>query len=292
MANASWEEEMLLSTINAMRHKEASMYRFTNFYKPVKSVSTLNNPACMNIRDDVGCRDKICNWTYSVIDHFELSRQTVAISIDIFDRYMATRGNWCDSNLALLTSLATLYIAIKVNEKKKMKLCTLAKLSRDRFSPQDIELMETEILASLSWLVHPPTALDFISHLIKLMPLDASLKTRHDIFDMSRYVAELSVCDRYFVEHHKSTIALATILNVLEDEISYEEIPRVDRQNFLHYLTHAFPWFTENVSAINLCRDRLRHLKWEQDERPLRNITSCSKRARSPTSVLSHDSNR
>mmetsp|Transcript_8098 Transcript_8098/g.15250 ORF Transcript_8098/g.15250 Transcript_8098/m.15250 type:complete len:293 (+) Transcript_8098:153-1031(+) len=292
MANVSWEEDILLSTIIAMRHKEVSMYRFAKFYKPVKSIGVVGNPECMNIRDDIGCRDKICNWTYSVIDHFELSRQTVAISIDIFDRYMATRGNLCDSNLALLTSLATLYIAIKVNEKKKMKLCTLAKLSRDRFSPQDIELMETEILTSLSWLVHPPTTLDFISHIIKLMPLDASLKTRHDIFDMSRYVAELSVCDRYFVEHHKSTIALATLLNVLEDEISYEEIPRADRQNFLRYLTSAFPWFTENVGAINLCRDRLRHLKWEQDERPLRNITSSSKRARSPTSVLSHETIR
>lgn len=292
MTNASWEEQMLVSTINAMRHKEVAMYHFAKFYKPATSMNILDNPGFMNIREDSACRDKICNWTYSVIDHFELSRQTVAISIDIFDRYMATRGNWCNSNVALLASLATLYIAIKVNEKRKMKLCTLAKLSRDRFTPQDIEAMETEILVSLSWLVHPPTTLDFVSHLIKLLPLDASLKTRHEIFDISRYVTELSVCDRYFVELHKSTVALAAILNVLEDEIPYEDIPRADRQKFLQYVTDAFPWFTEHVHEINLCRDRLRHLKWEQDAGPLGNATRCSKRARSPTSILNNDDNR
>jgi len=276
---------MIASKIQAMRSKEESLYLFINFYKP-PSLEDEKLSECINVRDDLTCRAKICHWTYSVIDHFNLSRSTVAISIDLFDRFLATRGNRCDTNLALLTSLTTLYIAIKVNEQKKIKLCTLARLSRQQFSPQDIEKMEMEILKTLSWLIHPPTALDFISHLIMLLPSAVSGPTRHDVFDMSRYITELSVCDPYFTEHHKSNIALATILNVLEDEITSEEISRACREKYLINITGTFDWFNHHVQAVNCCRDRLRRLQWEQEESPSSQSSIRTKRAHSPTSVL------
>ncbi len=290
----SWEEETLISKINAMRMKEESSYLFSNYYIPPAAINSLDRTLkkCINVREDLGCREKICQWTYSVIDHFGLSRQTVAISIDIFDRYFATRGNRCDTDLALLASLTTLYIAIKLNEKKKIKLSTLARLSRQQFTAKDIELMEMEILKTLSWLVHPPTAADFMSHLVNLLQPFASRRTRHYIFELSRYMAELAVCDPYFIEHHKSTIALATILNVLEDEIPYEEIPLENREEYLLGLTGTFQWFTSNIQAINRCRDRLRHLKWDQQESTQNDKEKREIRAKSPnTTILGQNSN-
>ena len=68
--------------------------------------------------------------TYSVVDHFDLSRETVAISLSLFDRYCATLGNQCDGSIALLTSLTTLSVAVKINETKSIHLRTLADLSR------------------------------------------------------------------------------------------------------------------------------------------------------------------
>eukprot|EP00979_Chaetoceros_neogracilis_P006500 scaffold1327_cov229-Chaetoceros_neogracile.AAC.5 len=286
MESTSWEEQMLVSKMNAMRRKETAIYSFANFYSPPQHLKELNLSEYINVREDVSCRDKICSWTYNVIDHFELSRQTVAISMDIFDRYMATIGNMCDSNLALLTSLTTLYIAIKVNEKKKIKLCTVAMLSRELFTGGDIEAMEMKIMQALSWLVNPVTSWDFISHMAVMLPPTASRQTCRELHELCRYLSELSVCDPFFVEQHKSTVALATILNVLEDEISTEELPRHSRQEYLNYVTKNFTWFTENVSALNLCRDRLRHLKWEQEERPNRSCFVSEKRSSSPTSIL------
>ena len=273
-----WEEQMLISKMNAMRRKETAIYSFANFSPKQPQRLKLDTPAYINVREDRGCRDKICSWTYNVIDHFELSRQTVAISIDIFDRYMATIGNMCDRNLVLLTPLTTLYIAIKVNEKKKIKLCTVAKLSRELFTSEDIEAMEMKIMKALSWLVNPVTSWDFISHMAVMLPPTSSKKTRCEIYEICRYLSELSVCDHFFVEQHKSFVALATILNVLEDEISSEDLPFHSRQDYVNYVAKNFTWFTENVSALNLCRDRLRHLKREQDERP-----------RSPTSILTQN---
>ena len=124
--------------------------------------------------------------SYSVVDHFELSRETVAISIDLFDRYLATRGNRCNGSSALLTSLTTLYIAIKLNEPKKIKLTTLSNLSRGQFFPPDIEEMEFRILSSLDWMIHPPTVVSFVSHFLLFLPQVHS-SVRKDIFELSRY---------------------------------------------------------------------------------------------------------
>ena len=75
-------------------------------------------------------REKICHWSFNVIDHFDLSREVVAVSMSLFDRFLATRSNRCNGSTALLASLTTLHIAIKVHEVRKIKLSTLANLSR------------------------------------------------------------------------------------------------------------------------------------------------------------------
>ena len=67
-------------------------------------------------------REKICHWSFNVIDHFDLSREVVAVSMSLFDRFLATRSNRCNGSTALLASLTTLHIAIKVHEVRKIKL--------------------------------------------------------------------------------------------------------------------------------------------------------------------------
>ena len=67
-------------------------------------------------------REKICHWSFNVIDHFDLSIEVVAVSMSLFDRFLATRSNRCNGSTALLASLTTLHIAIKVHEVRKIKL--------------------------------------------------------------------------------------------------------------------------------------------------------------------------
>lgn len=78
-------------------------------------------------------REKICHWSFNVVDHFDFSREVVAVSMSLFDRYLAARGNRCSGSMALLASLTTLHIAIKVHEMRKVRLTTLANLSRGQF---------------------------------------------------------------------------------------------------------------------------------------------------------------
>lgn len=77
---------------------------------------------------------------------------------------------------------------------------------------------------SLKWKVHPPTAYSFAKHLLFLLPFGAvPMNTRHDILELSRFLTELCVIDYYFVVHRPSDVALASLLNAMEDIPSVSE---------------------------------------------------------------------
>lgn len=277
--------ELTADRICAMRAKELSPYCFKNFYRPPKLDNGKKDEGLINVREDIIFRQKICHWVYSVVDHYELSRQTVEITMDLFDRFLATLGNRCDSSQALLISLTALYIAIKMHESQNIRPATIAKLSRDQFFAQDIEVMELEMLTSLSWLMHPPTTVDFLSHLLMFLPTSDSSTLRHQIFQMSRYMAELSICDPYFIEVSPSITSIASILNVLEDDIDYDLLSTECREKYILEITTTCTWFTQNIQTINECRDRLRYLLWEQEGSDRQDDLKMHDRSSSPTGV-------
>ena len=143
---------------------------------------------------------------------------------------MATQGNTCSGDTALLTSLATLFISVKINETKNLRLNTLANLSRNQFSANDITRMERKILETLSWRVNPLTHVGFVSHLLRFLS-GISKPVRRDIFELSRYLCELSSCDSYFVQYNPSSVAYGAILYVF-DYISTHRLPLLFRKYF------------------------------------------------------------
>jgi hypothetical protein len=204
-------------------------------------------------------REKICHWSFNVIDHFDLSREVVAVSMSLFDRYLATRGNRCNGSTALLASLTTLHIAIKVHEVRKIKLTTLANLSRGQFGPKHIEEMEWQVLASLNWHIHPPTSMSFLSHLLLLLPEKVSDASKEEIYAMSRYITELSVCDSSFVNMNPSAVAYSAILNSFEDK-RYRRLitPAIREQFFRAIATHV--GLSQDDEHVLLARPKLKRL--------------------------------
>jgi Cyclin, N-terminal domain/Cyclin, C-terminal domain len=169
---------------------------------------------------------------------FDLSREVVAVSLSFFDRYFATLGNVYNGNVALLASLTTLHIAIKLYDTKKIKLSTLANLSRGQFTSRDIEMMEWTILAALRWKLHPPTPYTFVEHILFFLPQEVTGSIRNGLNEVSKYLTELAICDAYFVDHaNSSTIAFASILNVMED-MNYSKFSGGLRDIFLRNLSY------------------------------------------------------
>lgn len=251
----SQQLRLVVDQLGEMRRQERSWYRVANYYQPASDKSLPDLVA------NSSWRQKICHWSYSVVDHFGFSREVVAISLSIFDRFMATRGNRTDSNTALLVSLTSLHMAIKLNETKKVKLSTLAGLSRGQFRTKTLEAMEWSILSSLSWLVHPPTAVSFISYLLLLLPLSSTSELdksiRNNFFELSRYQAELSTCDPYFVDHDPSMVAFASILNVMEDMINAATLMPSTRDRFLQDVAEHVKLYHYDP-AVKCAQQRLR----------------------------------
>mgnify|MGYP005849321739 CR=1 FL=1 len=164
-------------------------------------------------------------------------------------RHLATNPAGIPKNAFQLLAMTCLYIAVKLDQPRMLSLDTMAHLSRGTFTKEQMRVMETDILNVLQWHVHPPTPYTFLSHFMQLMnsnkqaPLPGSSK----IYEMARYFVELSVLDYYFVGKRNSTVAVAALINALEDQKCYGA-----------NLSCFVPPGEEEM--VQDCRDRLRSL--------------------------------
>lgn len=210
-------------------------------------------------------RENICSRAYSTVDYLDFSRKTVAVSMNLFDRYLATlgRSEKLSSRQALLIPLTTLYISIKIHEKENTeRLSTIVQSSHQKFSKRDIFEMEIKILHSLSWLVNPPTSVDFIADLLKFLPASVPVTVRRNLYHESRYMAELSVFDySYLVNQYlPSTIALAAIVNAIEEGRDQKQSSLVCCKYIFYEHLKMNLGLCHNDDATGYVRGRLRTL--------------------------------
>jgi len=177
-------------------------------------------------------RQQICEWTFQVIDHFDLHREIAVISLNYLDRYLSKRSvNRKTSQLVAMTSL---FLAIKLYGGIKLRMSSFIELSRGCFKIAHIAAMESSILWTLSWHLHPPTPLTFVRHFIRLLEeSECAPAVVNVIMEEAQFLTELSACNYYFTTHKPSSIGLGSILAAIErsDEIT---LPMRTRFTFLN----------------------------------------------------------
>jgi hypothetical protein len=178
---------------------------------------------------DVTCREKMCEWTYRVCDHFHTNREIVALSLSFLDRFMDRCS--CDRTAFKLASMTTLYMATKVFNAKQISISSLAELSRGEFEMSHLAEMERIILESLDWRLNPPTVQSFIGYLLALLPLDDA-RLAQSISQRAMFFAELCCYDYSLVTQDRSLIAVSCILNALEG-MDDDDFSQDLRQDFL-----------------------------------------------------------
>eukprot|EP00571_Detonula_confervacea_P009599 CAMPEP_0172316580 /NCGR_PEP_ID=MMETSP1058-20130122/28739_1 /TAXON_ID=83371 /ORGANISM="Detonula confervacea, Strain CCMP 353" /LENGTH=235 /DNA_ID=CAMNT_0013030921 /DNA_START=127 /DNA_END=833 /DNA_ORIENTATION=- len=228
----------------------------TNFCQAM-SDNTLHYIQTPMLIVDSEWRASIVKWSYNVVDYFDLSREVVALSMSLFDRFFATRICSPTSNLALLVSIATLHVAIKVRESAIIKLSTLSWFGRGKFSESRIAQTELLVLTNIRWLANPPTVIAFVMHLLLLLP-DMSLVSKREIFESSRFLAELSVADSFFIAKLSSVTGLAAIINSL-DECNIPTMSPAIRADYLNCVSGAIG-ISHHNSQILAAQRRLRLL--------------------------------
>eukprot|EP00977_Amphora_coffeiformis_P015555 scaffold4554_cov178-Amphora_coffeaeformis.AAC.4 len=89
-------------------------------------------------------REKICEWSYQVIDHFDFSREVVMISMNLLDRYLASQT--VNKKVFQLAAMTCLFLAIKLNEPGRLTMSSMIELSRGYFRVDQMAAMEISIL--------------------------------------------------------------------------------------------------------------------------------------------------
>lgn len=175
-------------------------------------------------------RRKISEWAFEVVDHFGFDREVVSIALNYLDRVVAIKARELCGPISRrdfqLIAVTCLYLAIKVHgetdvlegPRRKLKINAFVELSRGLFQVETLERMEVEILASLNWRVNPPTTVRIVATMLRLLPKllpseSIPSNAANTIFEMSKYLTELSVCVSAFTfQFRPSTIAFASIL--------------------------------------------------------------------------------
>lgn len=234
------------------QHKQAKeISNNPNLFFPSGMSSTSSTSSCTGINEV--WREKICEWCYQVVDHFDFNRQVVAIALNYLDRYLALRP--VNRKIFQLAAMTCLFIAIKMNESKVLSLSAFLSLSRGYFQAEHVLAMEHAILRALSWKVNPPTPIVQAKYLLFILPKFVQRKA--EILEITRFLTEISVCDYFFVPHKPSTIALAALFTAY-DIVGTDVITDDARQYFVNQ-TYELTGLDCSTKEIEDCIVRMKH---------------------------------
>lgn len=153
----------LQERLHAMLHQEVCFYKTEDYLAPnfqqqlsagtetafflssSASNSSYSSSSSSNINEV--WREKICEWAYQVIDHFDFSREVVGVAIHYLDRYLATRI--VSKKIFQLAAMTSLFLAIKLYEPGRISMTSMIDLSRGYFTLDQMVAMETSILRSV-----------------------------------------------------------------------------------------------------------------------------------------------
>jgi len=199
---------------------------------------------------DTVCREKMCEWSYRVCDHFQAEREIVAVSFSYLDRFVDKCS--CDRNAFKLAAMTTLYMANKIyGGPHRITISSLASLSRGEFEMSHIAELEVIILKTLEWRLNPPIAQCFINSFYNYVSVPNVISNA--IYRRAIFFAELTQYDYAFVTKERSLLALASLMNAMEgmDNISLDQ-----QSSFVEVINSTFDLkFTPDI--VDAVRNRL-----------------------------------
>jgi hypothetical protein len=194
--------------INAMRSKEND-----------------TNTRCKNYHTDEvdgQCRKAMVEWCFTVVDAFDLSRETVAIAISILDRYLSS-NNGISSKVLLnkqmyqLATITCFYTAVKIHEPVQLGISMLLKLCRGFYKDNDIVDMELDILRALDYRIYASTSpIEYVRLFLQLLPEWEDVSEL--IIENAMSHMDEATCDIYFSTCKVYEVAIACLAGALEDE--------------------------------------------------------------------------
>ena len=195
----------IISRINAMREQEDRTERCQNYFE-----------FCSNSSDvDTSCRKAMANWCYQVADTLGFSHETVSLTMSFLDRYLSSRRGRSQEaldsrNMFQLVAITCFYTAVKTYEPVELGVDLLCKMCRGFYSEADIISMERDILFALDWRVSGPTPMDFVRHLIELLP---SCESKCSLIENAEKYMDQTTTDLQFSYFKPSVVGASCLIS-------------------------------------------------------------------------------
>lgn len=249
-----------IDRIQAMNALSGSVYSCSDYIRRRAKKETFSCHDQLSITEypvdhdkvDTVCREKMCEWSYRVCDHFKMNREIVAVSFSYLDRFMEKHN--CDRTTFKLAAMTTLYMANKIYGGNPIfTIGHLAELSRREFEMSHISEMELMILQALAWRLHPPTIQCFIDSFYHYISMPCNEFLSNALYRRARFFAELAIYDFKFVSKDRSLLAIASLMNAME---GMEDITIEQQRNFLEAIVQTFD-LKHTTNDVERVRDRL-----------------------------------
>jgi len=194
-------DDHVVDVISVMRLQERTSYMRSDYLQTQQLKHVL----------DGSWRQRIVEWMYGVVDHCSLRRGSVATATYYLD-LCVERGLIKSREEFQLAAMTALQIAIKLCDSTVVKLQSMVALGRGLFTEEDVINMESKMLSTLNWMMHPPTPVCFLRQFLRLLPPSISNMTRYMLAEVTRFISEISVCLYKFVKYPPSVIAYSGML--------------------------------------------------------------------------------
>ena len=145
---------MLADSLAVMMQKEQTVYRSCDYLHA--SASSSSSSSVVNLRVvDEDVRMTMVDWCYSLIDVCQFERESVAMAMEMVDRFLSKSSKeseavLCDCMQYQLLAMTALYVAVKTNGKTALAMDFIKYIGQDLYTIKEIEDMEQTLLDHLS----------------------------------------------------------------------------------------------------------------------------------------------
>lgn len=242
--------------------QESTAYKTTNYLITPGRTANDEGNAIDTDAELIVCRSKLVAWMYNLVDKYSLDRELVAVAASYMDRYLEKHTSSSRGHISNLVGMTSLYLAIKIyrDQGKCAGAVSFAGLSRGLFNELDIIKMESSILKSLDWRVHPPTVFVFARACLVMVPRDAcSPFSRRCMFERIRYLLELSIAVPFFLGKKPSDVAVGAFIEIMESD----EQPNVkypNHQSQFKRRLYILTGIDSDSDKVTVCRNALKKI--------------------------------
>ncbi|GFP83815.1 g2/mitotic-specific cyclin-1 [Phtheirospermum japonicum] len=174
------------------------------FYKSVENEGRAYNNY-MDSQPEINekMRAILIDWLVQVHHKFELSQETLYLTINIVDRYLASEMTLRKE--LQLVGMSAMLVASKYEEIWAPEVNELVCISDRTYSNEQVLMMEKRILGALGWYLTVPTPYVFLVRFIKASMTDS------DVENMVYFLAELGMMNYETLIYCPSKIAASAV---------------------------------------------------------------------------------